>query len=472
MTLRVTIEFVESANSSFRVLPSVDELLRTKTAAEIVSAAGERHAAELARTVVAKLRSEIADGRRIDATREELFQAAEELLRATWIHESRRASRRVINATGVVIHTNLGRAPLSDAARDAMLAAAGYCNLEYDLDTAARGRRGGYAEDLICELTGAEAAVIVNNCAAAAYFVLSALAAGGEVIVSRGELVEIGGDFRVPDVLERSGAVLREIGTTNRTKVADYEKAVGDATRMILRVHPSNYRIVGFTTMPELSELAELAHKHDLISFEDIGSGALVDVSDFGLTNEPLVRNSIEAGVDIVAFSGDKLLGGPQAGIVAGNAELIGKLRKHPLYRALRVDKIVYSTLEATLGAYRRGATHEIPVTRMLSMTKDEISARAERLIDTIGSKTEYRFELVDGNSAVGGGAAPDASLATTLIAVSHADLSAERIEYSLRNADVPVIARIVDGRVMLDLRTVSQNDEEDLVGVLAAEAC
>lgn len=449
------------------MLPSVDEMLRSPTGREIGAAAGETHAAVLLRDILNALRAEIAAEVRQNASREELTAAAEQRLAAKWRHELRHASTRVINATGVVIHTNLGRAPLSEGAREAMMAASGYCNLEYDLDTASRGRRGGSAEDLVCELTGAEAAVIVNNCAAAAYFVLSALASGCEVIVSRGELVEIGGDFRVPDVLARSGAELREVGTTNRTKLADYEKAIGDATRMILRVHPSNYRIVGFTAMPELSELAKLARKHDVISFEDIGSGALIDLSEFGLTNEPVVRRSIEAGVDIVAFSGDKLLGGPQAGIIAGKPELIQKLRKHPLYRALRVDKVVYATLEATLRAYRRGATDEIPVIRMLSMSRDEIRERAEGLITAIG-ESDLKLELTDGVSAVGGGAAPDASLETTLIAVSHPTLSAERIEYSLRNAEVPVVARIVDDRVMIDLRTVEVNDESQLASALA----
>jgi L-seryl-tRNA(Ser) seleniumtransferase len=244
--------------------------------------------------------------------------------------------------------------------------AAGYCTLEYDLGTGKRGRRGRQAEELIVELTGAGDALIVNNCAAAAFFVLTVLAAGGEVIVSRGELVEIGGDFRVPDVLTQSGATLREVGTTNRTKAADYEKAITPKSRVILRVHPSNYRIVGFTAAPSVLELAALAHSRDLLLYEDLGSGAITDLSGFGLTGEPVVRESLAAGADVVTFSGDKLLGGPQAGIIAGKAEIIERLRKHPLYRALRVDKLIYAALEATLKEHRRGtAEADVPVPRM-----------------------------------------------------------------------------------------------------------
>lgn len=463
------MQSTSAMNAVFRNLPSVDELLRSRAGAVIVAAAGERHAAEVVRMVIAELRAEISGDPSAAVTKAELFERAESSLSEAWRTEMLTGSHRVINATGVVIHTNLGRAALSVAARKAIADAAGYCTLEYDISTGKRGKRGQRAEQLLAELTGAESVLIVNNCAAAAFFVLTAFGSGGEVIISRGEMVEIGGDFRVPDVLSQSGATLREVGTTNRTKLADYEKAINDNTRVILRVHPSNYRIVGFTAMPSLSELAELAHKKGILLYEDIGSGALIEPEKFGLTDEPLVNASIAAGVDIVTFSGDKLLGGPQSGIIAGEKEHVERLRKHPLYRALRVDKLTYAALEATLEAYRRGTqTQEIPVLRMLAMSKDQVRERAEKLIASIQNLRsqilDLKFEIVDGVSAVGGGAAPNVVLETALIAVSHMNLSASRIEFALRNAKTPVITRIVDDKVMIDLRTVSEEDESEIL--------
>ena len=381
-------------------------------------------------------------------------------------------TRKVINATGVVIHTNLGRAPLSEKAQMAVAGAASYCTLEYDLLTGKRGRRGHRAEALLAELTRAEDVLIVNNCAAAAFFVLTVFASGGEVVISRGELVEIGGDFRVPDVLSQSGATLHEVGTTNRTKLADYEKAINEKTRLILRVHPSNYRIVGFTATPSVAELAVLAHSKDLLLYEDIGSGALIDLSGLGLRDEPVVSRSIADGADVVTFSGDKLLGGPQAGIIAGKIEYIEQLRKHPLYRALRVDKLAYAALEATLDAYRRdAAVDEIPVLRMLSMSKAEMEMRvvrfAKQIEEKLNGSSNLRFETLDGASAVGGGAAPAVQPETKLLAVSHSSMKAPKLEQLLRNSEPPVIARIVDDRVVIDLRTVSEADESDLLDVL-----
>jgi L-seryl-tRNA(Ser) seleniumtransferase len=326
----------------------------------------------------------------------------------------------------------------------------------------------------LIELTGAEDVLIVNNCAAAAFFVLTVFASGGEVVISRGELVEIGGDFRVPDVLTQSGAGLREVGTTNRTKLADYEKAVGANTRMILRVHPSNYRIVGFTTMPTAAQLATLAQKNDLVFYEDIGSGALIDLSSLGISGEPVVADSLNSGVDIVTFSGDKLLGGPQAGIIAGKRDLIAKLRRHPLYRALRVDKTTYAGLEATLEIHRRGAAFdEIPTLKMLAMTKEQIATRVDQFLDKLktklGKKSDLKFEVINGDSATGGGAAPDARLETKLIALTHKTLSTVRIEHKLRFAPTSVITRIVDDRLLIDLRTVSEAEEGDLMDSLTA---
>ena len=460
------------SGSILQNLPSVDELLRTETARSILNDAGAAHAAELVRTAIDKVRTRLKEsnstGTKQELSADGLKSSAEEYLEQLWASERMSGVQRVINATGVIIHTNLGRAPLSDNARQAVIEqAAGYCTLEYDLATGKRGRRGRRAEELLVELTGAEDVLIVNNCAAAAFFVLTVFAAGGEVVISRGELVEIGGDFRVPDVLSQSGAALREVGTTNRTKLADYQKAIGESTKVILRVHPSNYRIVGFTASPSIDELAELAHKHGLLFYEDLGSGALED-----LVGEPVVGASIAAGVDVVTFSGDKLLGGPQAGLIAGKAEFIDRLRKHPLYRALRVDKMIYAALEGTLDHYRRGVSaEELPVLKMLAMTSDEIAKRGEGIIKKLAAKEKtgsgLTTELVDGVSAVGGGAAPDKQPSTKLIALRHATLSASELEQALRRSHPPVIARIVDDRVMLDLRTVSESEEPALLEAL-----
>lgn len=458
-------------NAALRNLPSVDEVLRSETGAAIISAAGERHTASLARAVIAEMRSKISSDPASERSKNELLRSAESELSERWRLERLTGSHRVINATGVVIHTNLGRAPLSENARTAIAEAAGSCTLEYDINTGKRGKRGQRAEELLAELTGAESVLIVNNCAAAAFFVLTAFSSGGEVIISRGEMVEIGGDFRVPDVLAQSGATLREVGTTNRTKLADYEKAINEQTRVILRVHPSNYRIVGFTAMPGLREIADIAHRSGIVFYEDIGSGALIDLSRFGLTDEPQVSASIAAGVDIVTFSGDKLLGGPQSGIIAGKTEYLERLRKHPLYRALRVDKLTYAALEATLESYRRGSeAEEVPVLRMLAITKKEIWERAERFVNSAiaaSRVSDLRFEIVDGVSAVGGGAAPNVTMETALIGVSHARSSASRIEFVLRNESTPIITRIVDDRVMIDLRTVEQDAEAEILEAL-----
>ena len=462
-----------ASNSILRNLPSVDELLRSQIAQEIAARAGERHAAALCRQVIDEIRQEIGEVAGGAHTKQSLNALAESKLGNVWRVENMSGIHRVINATGVVIHTNLGRAPFSENALRAIAdEASGYCTLEYDLENGKRGRRGRRAETLLAELTEAEDVLIVNNCAAAAFFVLTIFASGGEVVISRGELVEIGGDFRVPDVLSQSGAALREVGTTNRTKLTDYEKAINDKTRLILRVHPSNYRIVGFTATPSVAELAELAHRHGLLLYEDLGSGALIDLSGLGLNDEPVVSRSIADGADIVTFSGDKLLGGPQAGIIAGKSEFIDRLRKNPLYRALRIDKLAYAALEATLDSYRRDAAEtEIPVLRMLSASKSEIGRRVEflakQLSEKLGGTSNLRFEIADGVSAIGGGAAAAIELETKLLAMSHQKMKTPRLEQLLRNADLPVITRIVDDRVMIDLRTVSEQDEKELFEIL-----
>ena len=462
------MENAAESGRTLRNLPSIDELTRSDAGRRLMHDAGQTRLTEIAREVVGELRAELlGPGVGVNSA-EELLTIASERLAAAWRRNRRSGIRRVINATGVIIHTNLGRAPLSDSARRAVSDdAARYSTVEYDLYAGGRGGRGEHAEEMIASLTGAEGAIVVNNCAAAAYLVMTVFAAGGEVVISRGELVEIGGDFRVPDVLEQSGATLREIGTTNRSKLADYERAIGPATRMILRVHPSNYRIIGFTATPGIAALAELAHKNNILLFEDIGSGAITDLAAFGLGGEPLPSRSIADGADLVCFSGDKLLGGPQAGIIAGRSELIERIRRHPLYRALRVDKLIYAALEATLDAHQRGtAADEIPVLKMIAASEGEIRDRANDMISQF-EPGKLSFEVVDGSSVIGGGSAPDVHPSTALIAVRHVELSADELEMNLRNAVPPVIARIEDGRVVIDLRTVSEAEETELISIL-----
>ena len=373
----------------------------------------------------------------------------------------------VINATGVILHTNLGRAPLARAAVERVAALAAYSNLEYDLDTGARGRRDVHAERLLCRLTSAEAAVVVNNNAAATLLTLAALAAGREVIVSRGELVEIGGGFRVPDVMAQSGAILREVGTTNRTRAADYAAAISDRTAALLRVHPSNFRIEGFTERPAAEDLTALGQRFKVPVIEDIGSGWIAPGPlPAPLGDEPTPRASLAAGVDLVLFSGDKLLGGPQAGIIAGRGDLIGTIRRHPLMRAMRVDKMTYAALEATLQEYAAGrAAQTVPVARMLSADLEDIRRRARALVD--GLDNNVLGQLIDGVSTLGGGSAPGSALPTVLIAASHTTLSATELENRLRHSDPHVVSRIQDQRVVLDLRTVLPDQDERLLLVL-----
>lgn len=453
----------------------MDALLRTETARALKPDVGAARLSSLARQVTDEMRRELladtsaerAEGAE-NGSRSDLMIEAERRLATAHRNETARGLRRVINATGVVLHTNLGRAPLSEAARRAVQdKAAGYCTLEYDVTSGERGRRGPRAEDLLASLTGAEAALVVNNCAAAALLVLSALARDGETIVSRGELVEIGGDFRVPDVMAQSGTRMVEIGTTNRTRLSDYRKAISPDTRLIMRVHPSNYRIVGFAKTPSLGDLAGLAHDAGLVLYEDAGSGALLNLSEFGIDGEPVIGASVNAGADIVSFSGDKLLGGPQAGLLVGRLDLIDRLRNHPLYRALRADKLRIAALEATLEAYvRDGSPDEVPAFRSLAMTTDEIRERAEGLISRLRESKmpeTLRLETVEGESAAGGGAGPTSRLPTVLISLTHDQLSANQIESALRLSDPPVVARIVDDRVLLDLRTVADSEESEV---------
>ena len=400
------------------------------------------------------------------ASHDELASRAADILR----QQLRPTIRPVINATGVIIHTNLGRALLSPAARAAIeQTARSYSNLEYDLKAGQRGSRYVHAEELLCRLTGAEAALVVNNNAGAVLLILSALARGREVIISRGQLVEIGGGFRIPDVMRQSGAIMVEVGTTNRTHRRDYEAAITDQTAMLLRVHRSNFRLTGFVTEPTLAEMADLAHSRDLLVGDDLGSGTLLDTADYGLAHEPTIQESLAAGADIVSCSGDKLLGGPQAGIILGHADLIAQLRRFPLTRALRVDKTTLAGLQATLLHYvKNEAAREVPVWRMIAIPLEALAVRAEawaRRLAAAGLRSKVR----DGRSAVGGGSLPGETLPTRLLALL--EPSPERLASFLRHADPPVIARVEDEQLVLDPRTVQPEEENELLEIVISAA-
>lgn len=463
--------------SALRQVPSVDQLLRTEAALKLRSLVGASRITAIVRGVTEGLREEIqateaaAPAWAEAHTREALLLTAVQRLENAHTRERLSGLRRVINATGVILHTNLGRAPLSAAARKAVASeASGYCTLEYDAAAGSRGRRGGRVEDLLIDLTGAEDALVVNNCASAALLILAVLAADGETIVSRGELVEIGGDFRVPDVMKNSGTQMIEVGTTNRTRLDDYRRAINKETRLVMRVHPSNYRIVGFTASPALSELASLTHEAGLPLYEDAGSGVLVDLSKYGLAGEPIIKDCISGGADVVSFSGDKLLGSSQAGLIVGRREIVSRLRKHSLYRALRSDKLCLAALEATLDAHRREAFDEIPALHMLALSSNEIEARVRSLIERLsqGFKPPGLIaSITKGESAVGGGSGPNTHPPTVLIALQHETLSADEIESRLRSSTPPIIARIAEGKVLLDLRTVAFEEEPELLNAL-----
>jgi len=446
----------------FRVIPSIDLLRQRPVVRRLEEQFGAEATVGALRSAAAALRLAVGAGGGPGAADEaatQIEQAAGTALAARF----RGSLRPVINATGVVIHTNLGRAPIAAPALERVVEIArGYSNLEYDLAAGTRGARHVHAEALLTSITGAEAALVVNNNAAATMLILAGLASGGEVLISRGELVEIGGGFRVPDVMRQSGAVLREVGTTNRTRANDYLAASSAHTGLILRVHPSNFRIEGFTERPTLADLVTTARAIGVPVVEDLGSGCLIG----DLEGEPSVQASIAAGVDLVCFSGDKLLGGPQAGIIAGERELVDRLRRHPLMRALRVDKITLAILEATLTEYAAGRAREsVPVQRMLHLSAEEIETRAAAIAERL-TEGGWQVSLVSGVSAVGGGSAPGLALPTVLLAIGRDGMSADALESWLRTLDPPVVARIEDDRVVLDLRTVLV-DQDELLTVL-----
>ena len=462
----------KAASDGLRLIPSVDEVLRTPTAQRLKGSIGSKQLTTLARTAVADIRAlarsnTAINGRPIEEhTTASLLQEAERRLEAALEQERLTGLTHIINATGVVLHTNLGRAPLSECALEAIRRAARYCNLEYDTATGSRGRRGIRVESLLVQLTGAEEALVVNNCAAAALLILNVLARDGETIVSRGELVEIGGDFRIPDVMATSGTRMVEVGTTNRTSVDDYRRAITKETRLLMRVHPSNYRIVGFASSPDLPELAKLAREANLPLYEDAGSGQMTDLSAYGVTDEHSVAELVASGADLISFSGDKLLGSAQAGLIVGKADLVNRLRKHPLYRALRIDKLRLAALEASLESYRRAVeTEELPVMQMLSLSREDLRSRAQRVVEQISNQnTRLKVSLLESDSALGGGAGPTANLATTAISLTHDELSAEDIERQLRASQPPIVGRIFENQVMLDLRTVFPDEESALI--------
>jgi len=431
---------VSERPQTFRDLPSVDEV-----AARLADRFPHRLVVEETRRVLAQYREELRKGAVPAHSAEEMVERHIEALAAPSL-------RPVINATGVVLHTNLGRAPIG---RESPIA--GYSNLEYDLATGRRGKRDVHAAVLLERLLGASA-IAVNNNAAAVFLVLHELACGGEAIVSRGELIEIGDGFRVPDIMQRSGAALREVGTTNRTRIEDYRDAINDRTRLIMRVHPSNFHMEGFTAKPSLSELSSLAREKGIPLYEDLGSGCIVDLKPFGI-DEPLVSDSLTAGVDVVSFSGDKLLGGPQAGIVAGRGDLVSRIRRNPMFRALRLDKLILQALGDTLRAILFEDYGLIPTLEMIMQTPDQIRERAERVAAQIPGA-----EVIEGASVIGGGSTPDQLLPTWLIELSGDPMTLER---ALRAGDPPVVARIQEGRVVLDLRTVLLNEEGPLAAAL-----
>jgi L-seryl-tRNA(Ser) seleniumtransferase len=459
----------------FRKLPSVDDVIRVPAVTALAASYGHDSVVDAARAVLGRLRQEITSGLLDESALAHavsgLAEAVEKQLRQSLSY----SLRPVINATGVILHTNLGRAPLSDAAIEHIReTAAGYSNLEFDLAAGVRSKRDVHVDRLFQrllheEVNSGEASVstiVVNNNAAAVLLALNTLADGGEVIVSRGELVEIGGSFRIPDVMVKSGAILREVGTTNRTRASDYEQAITERTRLLLRVHRSNFEITGFTEQASTAELVALARKRRIPLMEDLGSGALFDLRSVGISGEPGVLDSLRSGIDIVTYSGDKLLGGPQAGLISGSSELIARMRSNSLFRALRVDKLVYAALEATLLAYIQREHEANPTLRMMRLTKEAIGERAEKLASRIAA-SKLQAEIIDSESVLGGGAAPSSVLATRVVALTCEGLSADELAARLRASEPPIIARVEEGRVLLDLRTVFPEQDAAVVAAL-----
>ncbi len=464
---------LDMTSQLLRSLPSVDKLKNHPAVLSLVEQYGEELVSEAARNVVDALREEIRSSAAGAFPMEKLEPAS--LAAAVNDYLRRKCApslRRAVNATGVIMHTGLGRAAFPEAAQGALAeVSAGYSTLAIDRDSGRRRHRDGHLEGLICGLTGAEAATVVNNNAAATMLILNTLAGGQEVIVSRGQLVEIGGAFRMPDVMAASGACLKEVGTTNKTHLRDYREAIGERTGAIMRVHHSNYRIVGFTAEPSLEDLVELAHTHELHFIDDLGSGALVDLSRWGIEHEPLVRDSIRAGVDVACFSGDKLIGGPQAGIIVGKREAVDRIRKNQLARALRVGKLTIAGMEATLRLFLRPdrLTEDHPVYWMFSRSAAQVGRRAQRLVRRLRPHIPHDTEItvIEGGSQVGSGAVPVETIPTRLIQIRSPHMSAEKLARRLRRNDPPIFARVHKEALLLDLRTALKGEERVMADAL-----
>ena len=448
-----------------RQIPKVDELMRQPQLQQLCASVPTQKVTEAVRQILDDLRGGILNG-----SIEEM-PALEDLCGLVVGSASKKAEyslKKVINATGIILHTNLGRACISErAAAAACEVAQSYSTLEYNLQAGRRGTRYSHVEELLCRLTGAESALVVNNNAAAVLLILSDMAQGGQVITSRGELVEIGGSFRVPDIMEACGAELKEVGTTNKTHLWDYDRAINEKTRALMKVHTSNYRIVGFSETPTLPELVELGHSRGLPVIEDLGSGCLVDLQQFGILGEPTVQDSVRAGVDVVSFSGDKLLGGPQAGIIVGKKAIVDKLKKHPLTRAMRVDKMTLAALEATLRSYDAGLSSEIPTIAMLSATPAYLQGKADQLCQLM-LKAGIAAEVVATEGQVGGGSVPTQMLKSFAVAVQPAGVNLDQLEINLRLGSPAIVGRINHDRFLLDVRTLRENDFDAIVKAVA----
>jgi L-seryl-tRNA(Ser) seleniumtransferase len=445
--------------NNLQTLPSIEQLLQTPRAADWIGAYGRPLTLDALRATLADARARLKSDPQAAAPENELILSDAESRLAAW---TKPTLRPVINATGIILHTNLGRAPLSKATIDAMTEAAkNYSNLEFDLETGKRGSRLIHAETVLKRLTGAEAAVVVNNNASAVLLVLSALASRKRVIIARSQLVEIGGGFRVPDVMKQSGAKLVEVGTTNKVRLSDYEEALAESGGLVMRAHRSNFKLIGFTEEPELKQIISAAHKHETIFVDDLGSGSFIDTSRYGMDHEPMVQESLAAGADIVCFSGDKLLGGPQAGIIAGKADLIAKIKKHPLARAVRADKTSLAGITATLLHYLKDeAEREIPIWKMISMPLSEVKARAEKWARELGAGSVEESE-----AAVGGGSLPGESIPSHVLSLSVK--RADKFLKKLRGQNPPVIARTENDKILFDPRTVLPEQDQLLITIL-----
>ncbi|AFS78974.1 selenocysteine synthase SelA [Gottschalkia acidurici 9a] len=448
-------------------IPKVDQILENDTVQKLIIDSSRELVLEVIREELQNIRLKISEEKLSIQSLDLEIQKLIDNIVFQVNERSKLHLKRVINGTGVVIHTNLGRSLISKSIMNNIYEiATNYSNLELDLETGSRGDRYSHIEEIIRRVTGAEAALVVNNNAAAVILVLKAMGKDSEVVISRGELVEIGGSFRIPEVMEQSGAKLVSVGATNRTHIHDYENAITEETAALLKVHTSNYKIVGFTSSPSLDDLVELGSKHDIPVIEDLGSGVLCDLSKYGLEYEPTVQNSIKAGVDVVTFSGDKLLGGPQAGIIVGKKKYIDKMKKHPLNRALRVDKITIAALESTLRLYlNESSLKEIPTIRLLTMHISEIESKANLLLNKLKTilVDKLQIEVVDEYSQVGGGSMPLEMITTKCLTLSSNILSISKLEQGLRKFDIPIITRLYKDKIFIDLRTISE-DEIDIV--------